>query len=113
MSPCCVAARDFDINSSVTDSENSSMHECVSSTIRRFSTIGRYCRLGLVPLWPLTVISSVACVEVSISAPSGHDPYLCPQRTRMSCSHTSVQTVTSVRLRRDNQKVSFDGSIQV
>src|SRR5439155_26713439 len=70
----------------------------VSSTIRRFSSIGRYCRLGLVPLWPLTVISSVACVEVSISAPSGHDPYVCPQRTRMSCSHTSVQTVTSVRL---------------
>src|SRR5439155_814449 len=70
----------------------------VSSPICRFSSIGRYCRLGLVPLWPLTVISSVACVEVSISAPSGHDPYVCPQRTRMSCSHTSVQTVTSVRL---------------
>src|SRR5437016_11732683 len=72
----------------------------VSSTIRRFSSIGRYCRLGKVPLRPLTVMSSVACVEVSISAPSGHDPYVCPQRTRMSCSHTSVQTVTSVRLHR-------------
>src|SRR5437016_14595944 len=44
-------------------------------------------------------MSSVACVEVSISAPSGHNPYVCPQRTRMSCCHTSVQTVTSVRLR--------------
>src|SRR5437870_635344 len=70
----------------------------VSSTMLRFSSIVRYCRLGLVPGGPLTVMSSVACVEVSISAPSGHDPYVCPQRTRMSCSHTSVQTVTSVRL---------------
>src|SRR5437870_3253918 len=87
MSPCCVAARDFDINSSVTDSENSSMHECVSSTIRRFSTIGRYCRLGLVPLWPLTVISSVACVEVSISAPSGHDPYVSTKNKDVLLSH--------------------------
>src|SRR5260370_14612515 len=47
----------------------------VSSTIRRFSSIVRYCRLTVVPVGPLTGMSSVACVEVSISAPSGHDLY--------------------------------------
>src|SRR5438132_12813005 len=44
MSPCCVAARDFDINSSVTDSENSSMHECVRETPLRFSIALLYLR---------------------------------------------------------------------
>src|SRR5439155_25984133 len=42
MSPCCVAARDFDINSSVTDSENSSMHECVRfESLRLLATFAR------------------------------------------------------------------------
>src|SRR6266550_5116634 len=44
MSPCCVAARDFDINSSVTDSENSSMHECVRETPLRFPIALLYLR---------------------------------------------------------------------
>src|SRR5438132_13693798 len=44
MSPCCVADRDFDINSSVTDSENSSMHECVRETPLRFPIALLYLR---------------------------------------------------------------------
>src|SRR3989442_283995 len=48
----------------------------VSSTICRFSSMVRYCRLGLVPVGLLTGMSSVTCVEGSISAPSGHDPYV-------------------------------------
>src|SRR2546425_1658669 len=46
MSPCCVAARDFDINSSVTDSENSSMHECV-----RFESLRLLATFARNPLW--------------------------------------------------------------
>src|SRR5438094_1886118 len=57
---------------SATDAPSAS----VASTIRRFSSIGRYCRLGLAPVGLLTGLCSVTCVEVSISAPSGHDPYV-------------------------------------
>src|SRR5438128_6619877 len=52
----------------------------VASTMLRFSSIVRYCRLGLVPVGLWTGMSSVTCVEVSISAPSGHDPYVSTSR---------------------------------
>ncbi len=52
----------------------------VSSTICRFSWNVRYCRLAMVPVGFLTGVSSIAGVEVSISAPSGHDLYLSTSR---------------------------------
>jgi uncharacterized protein (TIGR02118 family) len=52
----------------------------VSSTICRFSWTVRNCRLPVAPVGPLTGMSSVACVEVSISAPSGHDLYVSTSR---------------------------------
>src|SRR5438132_4464686 len=65
LTPCARATR-------ATDAPSAN----VSSTIRRFSAIVRYCRLDLAPVEPLTGMSSVAGVEVSISAPSGHDLYV-------------------------------------
>src|SRR3989442_15003543 len=69
LTPCARATR-------ATDAPSAN----VSSTIRRFSAIVRYCRLDLAPVEPLTGMSSVAGVEVSISAPSGHDLYVSTSR---------------------------------
>src|ERR1700687_5904409 len=61
----------------------------VSSTIRRFSSTLRCCRLA-VPVWlTLDAISPAAALEVSISAPSGHFPIVstkpeCPLCTPLS-----------------------------
>jgi hypothetical protein len=46
----------------------------------------------------------LACVEVSISAPIGHDPYVCPQRARMLCPSLSVQTEAGCR---DSYQAAF------